>query len=185
MSTKITLQSPKSQDLIRAAWAVACRLRQFGYAEISSEASCSIKFATMVVRQWVAEGKVGLIDTARTGGRNRNFYEITPEGEIAIPMGGDAYQQMWTVMRKFGAFSPTDLVAHSAIEVSIKTASAYCQDLLAADYLRVTQKAKPPHKQAIYRLFKVTGVMAPRLRNVRSVIDPNTGGIVPLTGGQP
>lgn len=181
MSRKINLK--KSEDLVLAAWAVAMRLQQFGYAEISSETGCSIRLATLIVREWLEKGTARMVDSARTGGRNRNFYEVVPEGEISVSLGGDAYDQMWFVMRKFGGFSPTDLVAHCAVEVPLKVATTYCQDLLAANYLRVTQKAKPPHKQAIYRLFKITGVKAPRLRNVRSVIDSNTGDIVPLSGG--
>lgn len=183
MSHPFNPDAPRTQEIMAAAWPVALRLQQFGYKEIAAETGASLPLATGIVNHWVRLGRARLIEAARRGGRNRNFYEVIPDGEIAPPLAGDAYQQMWTVMRKFGVFSPTDLVAHCAVPVDLKVAAGYCQTLLAAGYLRVTQKAKPPHKQATYRLTKQTGPHAPRARNVRCLIDTNTGSTQPLVGG--
>lgn len=184
MSTVLlNIDNPRHRQSLESAWPVALRLQQFGYDEIAANTGASIGLATAIVKHWIAAGKARLIVAARTGHGNRNLFEVIPDGEIAVPLGGDAYEQMWTVMRKFGSFSPTDLVAHCAVPVELKVAAGYCQTLLAAGYLRVTQKAKPPHKQATYRLFKPTGPRAPRTRNVRCIIDENVGTTTPMTGG--
>lgn len=180
---KFDPDAPRTRDVMAAAWPVALRLQQFGFNEISAETGSSIPMASAIVRHWVDMGRARMIIAARTGAGNRNLYEAIPEGEVTVPVGGDAYDQMWTVMRKFGAFSPTDLVAHCAVPVELKVATGYCQTLLAAGYLRVTQKAKPPHKQATYRLLKHTGPRAPRTRNIRCLIDTNIGETKPLIGG--
>ena len=170
-----------SQAKREAAWSVALRLQQFGYAEISSEITASMDLATNIVRGWEAEGKVRLISGARTGGAGRKIYEVVPEHEIKLaPVQGDAYEQMWTTMRKLNGFSPSDLVSHCAVPVSDLDAAAYCRLLLATGYLKVTQKAKPPHKAAIYRLVNKTGVLAPRHRRVSCIIDPNRGTVLPI-----
>lgn len=183
MSYKFDPNAQRAKDMMAAAWPVALRLGQFGYSEIAAETGATMPMASGIVRHWITLGKARLIVKARTGSGNRHLYEVLPDGEIALPAGGDAYEQMWTVMRKYGAFSPIDLVAHCAVPVELKVAAGYCQTLLAAGYLRVTQKAKPPHKQATYRLFKHTGPRAPRTRNVRCLIDANTGDTLPLIGG--
>lgn len=179
----LNLENPRHKEYLDAAWPLALRLQQFGYYEIAANTGASLGLATAIVKFWVRQGKARLIVAARTGQGNRNLFEVIPEGELTLPAGGDAYDQMWTVMRKFRAFSPTDLVAHCAVPVDVKLATAYCQTLLAAGYLGVTKKAKPPLTQAIYRLTNPTGPRAPRTRNIRCLIDSNTGQTLPLTGG--
>lgn len=179
--TRGQFSGPISQAKREAAWPVALRLQQFGYGEISNEITASMDFATNIVRRWEAEGKVRLISGARTGGAGRKIYEVVPEHEINLtPVQGDAYEQMWTTMRKLNGFSPIDLVTHCAVPVSIEDAAAYCRLLLTTGYLRVTQKARPPHLPAIYRLVNKTGPLAPRHRRVSCIIDPNLGTVLPI-----
>jgi hypothetical protein len=180
---KFDPNAPRTREILAAAWTVALRLNQFGFDEIAAETGASIPLATKVVKHWVTLGRARLVVAARTGAGNRNLYEAIPEDDLAIPAVGDAYDQMWTVMRRFRAFSPTDLVAHCAVAIDIKVATGYCRTLLAGGYLRVTQKAKPPHKQATYQLTKQTGPRAPRTRNILCLIDANTGSTLPLLGG--
>lgn len=176
-----TYSSPESEAKAAAAWTVARRLEQFGYGEISVEVSVSMQHATAIVRGWETAGRVRRISTPAA---SRLQFEVIPEHELRLaPVQGDIWEQMWTVMRKLGAFSPTDVAAHCATPVSVETAAAYCRALLAGDYLRVVVKAVPRRKEAIYRLFTSTGVKAPRERRVRCIVDPNTGTIVPLTEG--
>ena len=164
-----------------AAWTAALRLQQFGYAEISDAVTASIALATNIVRRWEGEGKVRLISGERKGGSGRKFFEVVPEHEIRLaPVQGDAVEQMWTAMRKLQGFSPADLASHCAVPVSVEDAAAYCRLLLTTGYLRVTQKAKPPHKPAIYRLVNKTGVLAPRHRRVSCIVDPNRGTVLPI-----
>lgn len=172
--------SAASKTRAEAAWTLAQRLQQFGYAEIASGVSASMDFAMFFVRIWEKEGKIRAI-TKGANGRERKIYEIIPEAEQkpALSMG-DGVDQMWTVMRKFSAFSPLDLVAHCAVAVPLEDARSYCRTLLGAKYLRVVQKAVPGRKEAIYRLANPTGPKAPRKRRVTCIVDDNLGTILPM-----
>lgn len=174
---------PRHQEVMAAAWPVALRLKTFGYKEIAAQTGANMHLAAAIVKLWVEEGRARQTVVARAGDMNRNLYEATPSPEDLPSAGGDAYDQMWTVMRKFTSFSPTDLVAHCAVPVEMKVATAYCQTLFTAGYLKVVHKAVPPHKQATYRLIKATGPNAPRTRNLRCLIDTNSGQTLPLIGG--
>lgn len=183
MGTVFNPNSARHQEALAAAWPVGLRLKTFGYKEIAAETGANMDLVAAIVRHWVEQGRARQIAVARAGEKNRNLYEATPRPEDLPSAGGDAYDQMWTVMRKFTAFSPTDLVAHCAVPVEMKVATAYCQTLLTAGYLKVVHKAVPPHKQATYRLIKATGPNAPRTRNIRCLIDNNSGQTLPLVGG--
>lgn len=178
----LTRQS--SQARAEAAWALAERLQQFGYAEICIGLSASQKFVTQIVKGWEHEGKIRPI-TKPINGRERKIYEVIPEAELKpAPIVGDSVDQMWTVMRKFGSFSPLDLVAHCAVAVPVEDARSYCRTLLGARYLRVVQKAVPGKKEAIYRLFNATGPRAPRKRRITCIVDDNNGTVLPMEEGQ-
>lgn len=172
--------SPASLARADAAWSLANRLQQFGYAEIATGISANIEFATHFVRLWEKDGKVRAI-TKGGNGRERKIYEVIPQDQSPAPVIGDAYEQMWTVMRKFGSVSPVDLVAHCSVDVPLEDARAYCRTLLEAGYLRVVQQAIPGKREAIYRLKNATGPKAPRKRRITCIIDPNLHTVIPLT----
>lgn len=179
---KKAYSSPKSREKAEAAWIVALRLQQFGYADISSEVTIPIEFATHIVQAWNRDGRIRVITPH--AGSGRMLFEVVPAHELRVVAAqGDAHDQMWTAMRKLGSFSPVDIAAHCAAEIPLEDARAYCRMLLAADYMRVVSKAVPGKKEAIYRLFKVTGVKAPREKRIRCIVDENLGTATPLTGG--
>ena len=163
-----------------AAWAVAMRLQQFGAAEISLAITLEQRVVAKIIRGWEADGRVRQI----VGGKQsspRAIFEILPMQEVKPPpQMGDAVDQMWTIIRKFPAFSPVDLVAHCAVAVTIEDARAYCRTLLAANYLRAITKAQPGKKEASYKLIRPTGPRAPRKRRVTCIIDDNLGTVLPL-----
>ncbi|MDO5704064.1 MAG: helix-turn-helix domain-containing protein [Paracoccus sp. (in: a-proteobacteria)] len=100
--------------------------------------------------------------------------------------GGNATLNLWRSMRMLGEFSARDLAAHSAtpdVDVTENHAKVYCHKLLAAGYLRVVQKAAPPHRAAVYRLTRNTGPRPPKVQRVQQVFDPNTSTVHPLGGG--
>lgn len=167
--------------ILDAAWTTALRLQQFGYAEIGSEVQVDVKRAAQIVLAWEAEGRIRCIRGGKSG-RPRKIFEIVPQGELkGKPITGDAIDQMWTTMRKFPSFSPVDLAAHCAVEVTVEEARSYCRALLAASYLRVIKKAIPGAKEAVYRLVNATGPTAPRKKRVICIIDDNLGTTIPLT----
>jgi hypothetical protein len=183
MSPRYT--SPESQAKAEAAWLAALRLQQFVYANISYEVSTTVAHATHIVKGWEAAGKVRRIATPQYGRASKITFEVIPEGEIRVlPAPGDAYDQMWTSMRKIGGFSPVDLASMCSVPVTVEEAAAYCRMLLTAGYLKVVQKAAPPNRPAIYRLINATGVRAPRVRRVACIVDPNRGTTLPLSEAQ-
>jgi hypothetical protein len=182
MSQKYT--SATSKLRAEAAWSVAQRLQQFTYASISYEATVPLPHATMVVKAWEASGKVRRIAASLPGGEARITFEVIPKGEITVqPLVGDMFDQMWFSARKRRSFSPVDLLSTCSVAVTHEQAAAYCRALLAGGYLRVVQKAAPPHKVAIYRLCNETGIHAPRIRRLKCISDPNLGTSTPLVEG--
>ncbi len=172
--------SPAAAAKRSVAWAEAQRRGQYTHAELAVHAGVSDRWISIWSQEWEAEGKVRCIAGAGPG-RIRKRYEVLADGEIAIPIIGDAVEQMWTVMRKSPqGFMATDLVAQIAVDCTIEDARAYCHSLLAAGYLRCVSKAVPNRREAVYRLIKANGVKAPRLKRLRCIIDPNTGQIIPM-----
>jgi hypothetical protein len=165
-------------SVAEAAWAVALRLRTFGYAEISAELKIGLDWATTIIRAWVAEGAAFEVETE---GARKMFRADTDFVRLA---GRTAEDNMWTAMRKLRSFSPSTIAAHAttdAIAVTVDDAAAYCRVLLAAEYLGVTRRAAPNLKrEAIYRLANETGPKAPLPARVRAVRDPNNGRVVVL-----
>ena len=99
---------------------------------------------------------------------------LTKEG-MPVTQGG-ANENMWRSMRMMDFFTPNDLIAHSNTDtttVALTTAKAYCTALTKAGYLRVVQKARPPHHQAIYKLVRNTGPRPPQVQKIKQVFDPN------------
>lgn len=183
MSRKSRPPTPTTRAREPAAWQEALRRRHFVYGDISFALSISLPQAMALVGEWEADGKVARIAAPPGYRRNKLVFEVVEQGEIALPLGGDLYHQMWTVMRKLSAFTAIDLVAHVAVEIARDQASAYCQLLLKAGYLKVLAQGVPGKKEAIYKLDQKTGVEAPRERRLRCVVDPNTGVILPLAEG--
>lgn len=99
---------------------------------------------------------------------------------------GGGVENMWRTMRMIGQFSPRDIAAHATtdiVSVTDTTAKAYCTKLLKAGFLKVVSKAKPPTKQAVYRLIRNTGPKPPMIQRTQQVFDPNTQKAYPV-GGQ-
>ncbi|MDT8856458.1 hypothetical protein RNZ50_15800 [Paracoccaceae bacterium Fryx2] len=168
-----------------AAWAVATRLPEFGYAEISAELKITMEHATRIVRAWEKAGACGVV---QSGIGLRKLFRVTPDYvRPAAPQGRTPEENMWTAMRGLKSFTPTDLRAHSetdTVAIPAEAAQAYCRALLAAGYLKVERKAVPGQREAIYRLIRATGPRPPRERRLRAVVDGNTGAVALIGGGQ-
>ena len=172
--------SPESLAKRAVALAEAGRRGQFTYSDLAAHVGAQIRLVTHWVREWEADGLVRCI-AGSAESRTKKRFEVIPQGEIIVPMQGDATDQMWTVMRKSPqGFTPTDLIAQIAVPASIEDARAYCHSLLTGGYLRCTSKAVPKRREAVYRLIAATGVKAPRLKRLRCMVDPNTGKITPM-----
>lgn len=170
-----------------AVWATARRLEVFSYGSLASEAHVSIERATRLVRHWQMRHAV---TEAGLGDRGRKLFRLSAEEMPVAPAareaGGTPQGNLWRAMQLLKSFTPTDLYAHSntpTVRVSAEDATAYCQTLQRAGYLRVERKAVPGKREAIYRLTRNTGPQAPVLKRVRAVVDPNLGQIVHVAGG--
>jgi hypothetical protein len=170
------MTSPAKRAAIEeAAWALALRLPQFGYVEISTQLAIGAEFATAIVRGWV---KAGLLDIVRDGHRVRRLWKVREGAERPLPkVARTPEDNLWTAMRKLRSFTARDLSAHATTDrviAPMDLAHGYCRSLLAADYLRVERKSGPGGREAIYRLCRDTGPLPPRERRVRAVVDENT-----------
>lgn len=162
------------------AWAEAERKGQFCYGDLAAIAHTNERNVKVWADKWVTEGKVRLI-AGHQCRRERKWFEVVPAGEITVPVQGDAYEQMWFVMRRSPrGFSPVDLVAQVAVTITKEEARAYCRHLLEAKYLTVVKKAGAGRCEAIYRLTNATGVKAPRAKRLTCVVDFNTGRVCPM-----
>jgi hypothetical protein len=181
MSLAVTRKNRES--VAEAAWALALRLTQFGYAEIAAEMKISIDQATRIVRGWDAQGALELL---QSGPGQRKLWKVRPGSDrpAPAPRGRSAEENLWTAMRGLRSFTPTDLAAHASTDlvcVVTADAQAYCRVLLAGGYLRVERKASPArHQEAIYRLIRNTGPRPPRATRVSAVVDDNTHSVVLL-----
>ncbi len=160
-----------------AAWAKALTLESFGYADISNAVGISLPQATRIVRGWLREGS---IEDAGTGLSARLLFRCKPDFVRVEPLRQRSPEEnMWTAMRRLRSFTPTDLASHATTEtvkVDAKAASDYCRALMDAGFVTIGRQASPAlGREAIYRLASVPGVLAPVLRRVRAVVDPNTG----------
>jgi hypothetical protein len=173
-----------------AIWATAMRLGTFSYASLAAEAHTTIERATKLVKDW---RQADAVVPAGQGDRGRLLFRLqtadmpVPKAPRTPPVG-TPQGNMWRAMQMLASFSPTDVAAHShvpeaGVAVSHEDATAYCQALCRADYLRVVRKAIPGKREAIYRLIRNTGPRPPVMRRIRALIDQNEGRIVHVAGG--
>lgn len=169
------LKKPSSADVVNTAWAYALTLPQFGYAEISAGLGMPQNRATDIVRGWAA---AGLVEPVPPTVNKRKLFRVVAGARLPqLPRGRTAEENMWTAMRRQPVFTPTILAAHACVDemsVSPEEAQAYCRSLLAAGYLRVVIKARPPRTEATYRLIRNTGRLPPVERRLRAIVDQNT-----------
>lgn len=167
-----------------AAWAVALRHDQFGYAEIATGVGISTEQATRIVRGWIS---AHAIDPVPNNPTNRNLWTANPDFVWPALIHRTPEENMWTAMRRLRSFGPVEVAAHATtdtVQVSAEAARAYCRALCAAQYLRVERRAAPAMKRdAIYRLTDETGPRPPLLRRVQAVVDGNTGQVRVLNEG--
>lgn len=167
-----------------AAWAEALTMPKFGYADISARLKIGLKLAAAFVRGWMREGKLVEVEPGHSG---RKLWRVAENARMCpVPKGRTPELNMWTAMRKLQSFAPSALAAHAIsddVQVSIETAQGYCRALLSTGYLRATRKAVPGKVEAIYRLCRETGPLAPQPRRVSAVVDPNTDEIILVRGG--
>lgn len=164
-----------------AAWALALRLQQFGYAQISADCGIDMQQTAALVRSWVADGKVRRI----SAGQQRYVFEVLPMGEETAPVG-DLFDQLWTAARKLRSFTVPDLVALVRVGGEpvhlIAEARVYVRALVTIDYVKVVKPGNSI-REAIYRLVLINGAQAPRMKRIRCIIDPNVDAIIPLGEG--
>jgi hypothetical protein len=170
-------------------WDAACDLGLFTYDDLAKRAEVSRSNAQDRVRGWLRDGLV--VQERHGSSRLLHFRVLTDPAErehvkakADLPEEGVA-ANCWRVMRRLSQYTPTDVAAHAtttACKVTLKDARDYCQLLMRAGYLRAVRKALPGKRDAVYRLIKDTGPLAPRLRRVRAVEDRNQRTLTHLDG---
>lgn len=169
-------------------WDTAKRLGDWTYASLADAAGMTYFQVTRHVRGWEQAGAVSAVSLDPD--RRTRFAVINPE---AIDVAQDARPaiparprqtpagNMWTAMRGLGSFTPVDLAAHASteeVQVTLDAARAYARALARGGYLRIVRKAIPGKREAIYRLVRNTGPLAPRERRVTLLYDANQDAFV-------
>lgn len=179
-------QSTKDGDL--AIWTTALRLGEFSYTSLGAESHSAAKRISRLVEDWI---NAGAVEFLRVGEFRRKIYRVKPGAEMPaeaparLRIVRTAEQNMWAVMRRQGAFTPTDLTSLSntdLVAVTLAEANSFCQMLVRAAYLRVVRTAIPGKREATYRLIKNTGPLPPMPRRVSVVYDENEEKIVHIAG---
>ena len=168
-------------EVQEAAWAHVQTLGEFTVPDLSRY-GISSGTARKYCRRWHREGRIRITDRMVDRARVYAVIENPVLDRNGLPTKPSIEGNMWRSMRQLAEFSPTDIAAHSnvgIVSVDLKTAQAYCRDLLKAGYLHVRRKARPGARQAIYRLIRDTGPAAPARRRVSGVYDPNTEEFIP------
>lgn len=191
----MSFAGPGRKSLISQAWDKARDLGTFTVAQLRDAAVISQSSADNYL---AAFRRRGLAEEVRRHEDGTRVYAITDQGARQVaPFEGEApaaaapadrgskQANMWRAIRGLPSFSPRDVAVHATaggVVVSEREATAYCQMLARAGYLRTTRGAIPGKRLAIYRLIRNTGPHAPVERRVRAVWDENEGAFTHLPG---
>lgn len=174
-----------AQAMADAAFAYACTVDRFGYADLARHMDKSLTWARNRVHAWTEAGLVEKLEEqegAPWQWRVTDSARQAPQTRARSPE-----DNLWTAMRQLKSFSPRTLAVNATTEtvaISPEQAQSYCRALLGAGYLSVARKAVPGRSEAIYRLIRNTGPRPPREKRVRAVIDANTEQTIVIGGGQ-
>lgn len=167
-----------SHDRDLEARAFARRLEEFTVADLAEHLEVQPLAASTRIERWMDEGICRMV---RRTGRTR-YFAMAQAGaqQRSVAKGPRSDEEaLWRAMRLLRQFDATDLVASTALarpDIEVATARSYCQFLTRAGYLRCVRPARG-EREATYSLVRNTGPVAPFMRRVRVLVDPNEGGI--------
>ena len=170
MTTK-TRQPRDRQEALY--WAHARRLGTFTAYRLAGNSGINWKSAKIFCARWEADG---LIERIGVGLRRRIVFRVVECDPSSPRTARTAPEALWQTVRFMGRFTTRELMINAATEtvpVSETAARDFVRMLMDGDYLRVLRKASPGLHEAEYLLVKNSGPMAPQIRRVRCVWDPN------------
>ena len=174
----------EAQATADAAFAWACTVDRFGYAELTRNMDKSLTWARNRISAWLKADLIEVVAQPQTAPWS---WRVKDAARQALPIRTRSPEDnLWTAMRQLKSFGPRVLAVHATTEtvgVSLEQAQAYCRALLGAGYLSVAKRAVPGKSEAIYRLIRNTGPRPPREKRVRAVIDANTEQTIVIGGG--
>lgn len=168
-------------DMERNAWAKVRALPEFDQTAMI-RMGVSRNAAGTFTRRWIQAGYTRVL--RKDGHRIIYVNAALPVApDAAARVADTAEGAMWTVIRRRGAFVPSDIVLTvqaSGREITERAVKTYCRALTTAGFLRVRQTAVPGKREAAFQLINDTGPLAPRVASVRGVVDANTKTFTPL-----
>ena len=175
--------SKKTLDVVRTG---AIALGEFSANHLADATGFSFQTIQRALRVLHEEG---VVEPFFTEERKRSSASPLPEWRcltaIKPPREQSKIGNMWVAMRSFPAFQPTliaMLASNEELEVTVEDAARYCRILASAGYLRVLETARPPQREATYRLIKNTGRLPPRQTRITVLFDDNLKTIVHQPG---
>jgi DNA-binding transcriptional MocR family regulator len=169
-------------DRAHSAWAAAVRREVVTVRQLAADTGLSASTIGDYLRRWGRAGRVERIGEGRLV-----TFRVKPEAPALPPAREQSPERnMWTALRKGGAFAAADLALQAsteAVRIDTDQAQRFLRALLPAGYLRVVQTARPPHRPAVYRLIRDTGPLPPVECRITAVWDPNQARWSHLPGG--
>lgn len=166
-STRPDSRNPSRQAILEAA-----RSRgRFTRADLAQDTGYSSNVVGTQVRRLLDNREIEVFD--KVDGREILQMRNMPKLDVSADSVEAA---LWTAMRTLRRFEPIDLIAAlhgTQTVVSIEDARRYCRTLLRAGYLHCVRKAEPGRLEARYLLRLDSGPIAPVLRRVSVLVDPN------------
>ncbi|MEL7098258.1 MAG: hypothetical protein AAGM84_05450 [Pseudomonadota bacterium] len=142
-----------------------------------------------VERIWSVLRRKNIVRSLGQAG-GKQWFSVHDDAEIEAVKRGKRKSmtgRVWAVMRATQTFTVTDLVMSFDVELDDQQRHKireFCRALVAAEYLKVIQKARPDvGREACYRLVKNTGPIPPSFGRRLSLIDQNTERVVWVAGG--
>lgn len=152
-------------------WAIARKVRVFTAYRLASLTGANWDAMRKYCAEWEADKRIERIGV---GPRRRTVYRVL--GDLMDRQAKTPTQAMWDTARFLGRFNLQGLriqASTEAVQVTEKQAREFVTMLLNAEYLRVLRKAVPGVQDAEYLLIRNSGPVAPEIKRVRCLWDPN------------
>lgn len=169
-------------DLAAKCWEAIREEAEFSTLDLRTRAGLSKLQADKLMKIWMSEGAIRFV--RKEGGYR--LHRATEGFSRPMPSGRTPEDNMWAAVRRLPVFSAIDVAVHATtavLKVTERHAQDYLQALLLAGYIRVQRTARPGVRPALYSANSGAGPLAPRVRRIRAVEDPNSGKVHIIEGG--
>lgn len=165
--TRPGARSPSFQAVLASAKA----RKRFTRSDLIADTGLSSSVVGQQVRRMLDRREIVVVD------KNKGVEVMAFHSVPKLDINTDSVEAaLWTAMRTQRRFEPIDLVASLAASdasIDLQKARSYCQTLLKARYLRCVRPAIHGKSEASYHLLIDSGPIAPFMKRLSVLVDPN------------